>query len=57
MLRQALELSRVEPDTIGHRAAWGWAEKGTAALGDFVASIDAKLEPVVRAAAERLKAG
>lgn len=57
MLRQALELSRTEPDTMGHRAAWGWAEKGTAALGELVASTDARLAPVVSAAAERLRTG
>lgn len=57
MLRQALELSRVEPNTLGHRAAWSWADKGTTALGDFVATTDAKLGPVVRAAADKLKAG
>ncbi|MEY2934116.1 MAG: hypothetical protein RL033_4865 [Pseudomonadota bacterium] len=55
MLRQALELSRVEPDTIEHRAAWSWADRGTTALGDLVATTDAKLGPVVRAAADKLK--
>jgi len=54
MLRQALELSKVEPDTMGHRAAWGWAEKGTAALGVFVGE-SMPLAPVVRAAAEQLR--
>jgi hypothetical protein len=24
----ALDLSRTQPDTIGHRAAWGWADQG-----------------------------
>jgi hypothetical protein len=55
MLRQALELSRVEPDTIGHRAAWSWAEKGAAALGSFVGE-SMPLAPVVRAAVSKLRA-
>jgi hypothetical protein len=57
MLRQALELSRVEPDTIGHRAAWTWADQGTTALGELVATTEAKLEPLVRAAADKLRTG
>lgn len=36
-LREALELSKVEPDTIGHRAAWGWAQRGTRSLVDYEA--------------------
>lgn len=57
MLRQALELSREEPDTTGHRAAWSWAEKGTGALGELVGSTDHLLAPVVQAAAHKLLAG
>jgi hypothetical protein len=58
MLRQALELSRVEPGTMSHRAAWSWAEKGIGALGDFVASTDDELlAPLVQAAAHKLLAG
>lgn len=34
---QALELSKTEPDTVGHRAAWSWANKGLAALADAIA--------------------
>lgn len=57
MLRQALELSRGEPNTTWHREAWSWAEKGTGALGEFVASADHLLAPVVQAAAHKLLAG
>jgi hypothetical protein len=60
MLRTALELSRTEPDTIGHRAAWGWAGKATAALGDFVATGDGPalaLAAVLRASTEKLRTG
>jgi hypothetical protein len=55
MFRSALELSKVEPDTIGHRAAWGWAEQGAAALGDFVGE-NLPVAPAVRAAAAKLRA-
>jgi hypothetical protein len=35
--RQSLDLARrAGPGTMGRRAAWGWAEKATAALGDVV---------------------
>lgn len=60
MLRTALELSTVEPDTIGHRAAWGWAGKATAALGDYVVAGDAPalaLGAVLRASADKLRTG
>ncbi len=58
MLGTALELSKVEPDTIGHRAAWGWAGKAVAALGDYVAIADAPaLAAVLRASAEKLLTG
>jgi hypothetical protein len=58
MLRTALELSKVAPDTIGHRAAWGWAGKAVTALGDYVAIADAPaLAAVLRASAEKLRTG
>jgi cytochrome b len=44
----------VEPDTIGHRAAWGWAGKATAALGAFVRE-DVTLAPLLRATAAKLR--
>jgi hypothetical protein len=53
MFRRALELSRHEPDTMGHRAAWSWAEKATAALGVYVGE-DLRLGPVLRASAAKL---
>jgi hypothetical protein len=54
MYRDALELSRGEPDTMGHRAAWGWAEKATAALCEFVGD-EMRVAPVVKAAAAKLR--
>jgi hypothetical protein len=57
-LHEALELSRVEPNTIGHRAAWGWADKAVRALGNFVASGTAPdLAAVLRASTEKLRTG
>lgn len=57
-LREALELSKAEPDTIGHRAAWSWAQKGTSALVDYVAQADApELAAVLHTSAERLRTG
>jgi hypothetical protein len=53
-LRRALELSIGEPDTMGHRAAWGWAEQATKALGDFVGD-SMPLAPLITAAAAKLK--
>jgi|SRR5688572_32944947 len=52
--RQALQLSRGEPDTMGHRAAWGWTEKATAALCEFVGD-EMRLQSALRAAAQRLR--
>jgi len=54
MLREALELSRGEPDTLGHRAAWSWAEKATRALGEFVGET-MPIAPAIRAAVAKLK--
>ena len=34
--RQALDLGRCEPGTMGCRAAWSWAEKATAILCEVV---------------------
>jgi hypothetical protein len=56
MLRRALDLSRGEPDTMGHRAAWGWAEKATAALGQMVGE-HLPLAAVLRASTEKLRTG
>ena len=54
MLHTALELSRVEPDTIGHCAAWGWAGKAVTALGAFIGE-DMALAPLLRATAAKLR--
>ena len=54
--RRALELSKGEPDTMGHRAAWNWAEQATRALGEFVGD-DLPLGTVLRASAVKLVAG
>jgi hypothetical protein len=52
--RLALDLSKYDPDTMGGRAARSWAEKATAALGEFVAE-SALMAPAVAATAERLR--
>lgn len=52
-LRRALELSRGQPDTMGHRAAWSWAEQATRALGEFVGD-EMKLGEVLRASVVKL---
>lgn len=54
MFRRALALSQHEPDTMGHRAAWSWAEKATATLGAYVGE-DLRLGPVLRASAAKLQ--
>jgi hypothetical protein len=54
--RRALDLSKGEPDTMGHRAAWTWAERATQALGEFVGD-DLPLGSVLRASAVKLVAG
>lgn len=56
MLRRALDLSRGEPDTMGHRAAWGWAEKATAALSEVVGA-HLPMADVLRASIEKLRVG
>jgi hypothetical protein len=55
-LRLALDLSRGEPDTVGHRAAWGWAEKATAELGEVVGQ-HLPLADVLRASVAKLRTG
>lgn len=52
--RRALDLSKGEPDTMGHRAAWSWAERATVALADFVGET-MTVAPAVRAAAAKLR--
>jgi hypothetical protein len=51
--RLALKLAASGPGTMGHRAAWVWAEKATAALGQFVAG-SSDLALMVSSSAERL---
>lgn len=55
-LRLALNLSRGTPDTMGHRAAWGWAEKATAALGEVVGA-HLPVADVLLASMEKLRTG
>jgi hypothetical protein len=55
-LRLALDRSRGQPDTMGHRAAWGWAEKATSALGEIVGA-HLPLGDVLRASLEKLRTG
>jgi hypothetical protein len=56
LFRRALALSRGEPDTMGHRAAWSWAEQATLALGEFVGE-ELRLGAVLRASAVKLVGG
>lgn len=54
-LKQALELAKKSgAGTLGRRAAWNWAEQGTAALGELVAD-GSTIAPLVRAAAAQVK--
>ncbi len=53
--RLALDLgAKGAPDSMGGRAARGWADKATASLGEFVASSEL-MEPAVRATAAKLR--
>jgi hypothetical protein len=53
--RQALQMgARYAPDTMAGRAALGWAETATAALGDLVAD-SLELAPAVAATAVKLR--
>jgi hypothetical protein len=53
--RQALDLgTKCEPDTMGGRAAVSWAEKATAALGEFVGE-DMTVGAAVRATVAQLR--
>jgi hypothetical protein len=45
-----------QPDTIGRRDAWGWAEKGATALGDVVGE-NMPLAAVLHASTEKLRSG
>jgi len=56
LLVDALELSRTEPDTVGHRAAWAKAERATALVLDVLVMCDASLSNLVAEWAARLKA-
>ena len=54
MLVQALDLMiEAGPGTIGERAAWNWAEKACAELGQVVTVLD-QLEPTAIAATSRI---
>jgi len=53
--QRALELSKTEPDTNGHRAARSKANRATAALLEVLVSCDASSAALVLAWAERLK--
>ena len=49
----SLELSLIEPGTVGHRASWGWAEKGLTLLGEALQGDE--LGRAVEAIGERLR--
>lgn len=51
----ALELSETEPDTVGHRAAWSWAEQGLEALAAALAGDSVPVAEFVQAWGKRLK--
>jgi len=51
----ALELSKTEPDTVGHRAAWSWAEQGLERLAAALAGDSVPVADFVEAWGKRLK--
>jgi len=51
----ALELSKTEADTVGHRAAWSWAERGLEALAAALAGDTVPVANFVAAWGKRLK--
>jgi hypothetical protein len=56
-LRAALELAaRSKPDTVGHRAAWGKAERAMRKLGELVNEHD-RLMPSIEAVVKRVRGG
>jgi hypothetical protein len=56
-LRRALDLSKGDAGSMGHRSAWSWAEQATAKLGVLVADKGSALAPAVKATAGRLRRG
>lgn len=51
----ALDLSgRTDPDTLGHRAAWSWAQQGLAHLSSALVAGDDSLRALVSTVAGRL---
>ena len=55
--RRALDMAgKYGPDTMGGRAAFNWAEKATASLGQYVADCE-PIAVAVAATAVRLKRG
>jgi hypothetical protein len=53
-LALALKLGRGDPDTIGHRAAWGHAEEATSRLMKLI-TVSTLAAPIVEAAAIRVR--
>lgn len=54
-LRAALELARKsKPDTVGHRAAWGKAERAMRRLGELVSDHD-RLRPSISALVRKVR--
>jgi hypothetical protein len=51
----ALDLSKTLPDTLGHRAAWSWAQKGLEELAAALAGDDVPVAAFVQQWAARLK--
>jgi hypothetical protein len=54
-LRAALELAKKsKPDTVGHRAAWGKAERAMRRLGELVNEHD-RLQPSITALVRKVR--
>lgn len=51
----ALELSRTEPDTVGHRASWSWATQGLEALASALTNDAVPVAAFVEAWATKLR--
>lgn len=54
-LNLALDLGRSPPDTMGSRAAWGWAERAATALAALVDHYDLPIAVLVRTSLQRLE--
>ena len=51
----ALDLSQSDPDALGHRIAWSWAQRGLEELAAALAGDDVPVAAFVQQWAARLK--